>query len=999
MVRITDGLSQQFCAAGGWLRAPDAKLPALESAQGLLTYADLELRVASQRMAIGADRWRGKVVAVEKPRSADYVVTLLALFAAGAIIMPVDPDLPVARRDLMRRIAVPLANIDAMGVTCELSGENALCRDEEAAYVFFTSGTTGRPKAILGARGALRGFIDWQGQEFDIRPGDRIPFLTSIGFDVSLRDVLLPLRNGATLVIPEPETIASPERLVRWMGSQEITRLHIVPSVARMWAGCDAPPFERMRTMFSAGEKLTPATLSALMALAPGAEIVNLYGPTETTLAKFCFRLPRGFRIKGDAAPVGRPIPNTRFTLARDGEIVIHTADASLGYIGASEEENARFDRRDGIVTYRTGDLGAITEEGYLAVTGRVDDQVKINGIRVHLQEVERAVLAARNVSDAKVVAIAAGEHGDCRLAAVWTGNGMEDAAPRAEVACCLPQGVVPTLWRRVEKLPLNANGKVDAVTIAAMFDARGNRAGRLPGTALEQWICNAAAALLGIAEPGPDDDFFALGGTSLQVAVLVGRIESELSRRVSLASIFQHSRLADIAATIALAPPARADAIARAARRQRYCLSPAQRRWWNIYMPYGNRSWATMVRLFAFDRVFSGPQVRAALHALIREQDSLRIVIDDSGSEPMLARWPVPDLESVPVEELDLSRQAPETAAAALDRLRLDIANAEIPTATWPLFRCHVIAMPQGRSTFLFAMHHMVCDGFSMGLIETTMRRLLACGDKPEPRRLPYNFLDFAVWSRAQESAEFGPGSEAENYWARVFEGPYRKHVFPDLWTGRDHDRGQAYCCEVPEELRRKARLFAQRHRLTSFSVYFAAKFLAWHHLLERDDLVIGTPASGREVPGSENVVGNFISLCCVRSTRPRPGDSLVEYARRIMVAVASAMSFQGYQYDVLVRRLGMEFEQDRFPLTTIFISYMDFESVRRAPLDRAELGFSDLGYAVKFDVMSYVREHSDCATLQIQYRNNLFERRSITAFAERWLTELHRLADDPSG
>lgn len=994
MEQILDGQPDQFAAGDSWLRTCDASLPAIETESEVLSYAELARRVSERVGMIGARGLQGKAVAVEMPRSLDYVITLLALLAGRAVFMPVDPDLPPSRRSMMVDIVDPKARIDKAGILHETGRQVAPSFPAEAAYVFFTSGSTGRPKAILGAHDALRSFIDWQGQTFDVGPGDRVAFLTSIGFDVSLRDILLPLRHGATLIIPHNEAMATPDRLLSWISNRAITRLHLVPSIARVWGRCAGPRLTNVKTLFSAGEKLNAATHSALSELAPNAEIVNLYGPTETTLAKFFFRLPSSYRIEGAAAPVGKPIPNTAFIIAQDGEIVIHTPDASLGYIGASAEESARFDRSQGVTSYRTGDIGVLNEDGLLVVTGRLDDQVKVNGVRVHLQEVEHAVCSSDSVCDASVVAIPTGAEGDLRLAVAWTGRPGEDALPRDHVIALLPRPVVPTQWRRVDALPMNANGKIDARLVAALFDDHGVQDGRLPETATERWLCEIVAPLLNAPGASPDDDFFALGGTSLQVAVLIGKIEEDIGRRVDFADIFRIPKLADIAATIDRAPISDEMTIDPIEEREFYDPSPQQRRWWNIYMPFGNRSWATMVRVLPFAGELSTSGVRSALRALIEEQDSLRISLDNSNATLRLRKWPVPDTSDVPVHEVDFSQLEPSKAAEALDQLRLRVANAEIDTDKWPLFRCHIVAMPDGRSSLVFAMHHMVSDGFSMGLIETKIRSLLADNSMAGSGHTPYRYLDYAAWAAAREAGAFGVGSAAEAYWAGVFDRPYSKHVFPELWTGPDHDRGQGYCRELSHDLRTLVQEFARRHQVTMFSVYLAAKFLAWHKLLGRDDLVIGTPAAGRDLSGSENLVGNFISLCCIRSAKPDLNRiSPSEYCKLIMIDVASAMSNQGYQYDTLVKKLGMDFEQDRFPLTTLFISYMNFDAIQKAPLNRAELGFSDLGFAVKFDMMSYVREHADCASLQIQYRNNLFEKESVSSFADLWLSEINRL------
>jgi non-ribosomal peptide synthetase component F len=337
-----------FVRCGAWIQTKYSQHIAIISSSGELTYAELAEAVESRATIFQQENLTRQIVALQRTKSYSYVIDLLALLSVGAITMPIDPSLPPACREEMVKLAQPVAlvtedgSITVDGTASELNLSEV--QRSEAAYVFFTSGSTGRPKAILGARKALRHFIEWQGQEFEIGLEDRIPFLTHIGFDVSLRDVLLPLCHGAKLLIPDEAVTEKPQLTLNWLRQNGVTRLHTVPSVVRIWAQCATGLIPSLRTVFSAGEKLTPGTLTAIRSVAnPNVEVVNLYGPTETTLAKFFYRLDPDETVKGSSAPVGQPLPKTSYSLGTEGEIIITTPDASLGYLGASSDENRRF--------------------------------------------------------------------------------------------------------------------------------------------------------------------------------------------------------------------------------------------------------------------------------------------------------------------------------------------------------------------------------------------------------------------------------------------------------------------------------------------------------------------------------------------------------------------------------------------------------------------------------------------------------------------------------
>lgn len=992
---------------------------ALVSVEKVLTCLELQQAVLCRAGNLRKSIRSGETATLEMPRSAEYVINLLAVLGAGAVVAPIEPLLPELRRQMILRMLKPALRIQVDGDVKGSEVPDVLHTKREGdapAYIFFTSGSSGTPKAILGSLKSLRRFIDWQGREFKIGPGDRISFLTAVGFDVSLRDILLPLLHGATLVIPNAEAVTSPQATINWLCVSGITHVHGVPSIARLWARGGGSRAVNLKALFLAGEKLTSTLVEELRQAFPNIEqIVNLYGPTETTLAKFYHRIDfNDFSPDPDAPdiPVGAPLPGTRFYLLEDeaqrtswtkepaetnasGEVVIVTADASLGYIGGPGNTADRFhDRHDGTVAYRTGDLGRLSKKGDLIIIGRADDEIKINGVRIHPLEVEQSIAGAPMVRDVAVVTQkTTGD--DARLLAFWTAltpsdSALSDTAPRAFALSVLPRAMVPTMWTRLESWPLNSNGKLDRKALLQLMQpSKAENLGSLD--AESTWVLEAVADILNLPTSNIADDFFSLGGTSLHVAFLIGRIEKDLNKIVNFAEVFEKADLENIAQLIHNAPEKEKVAIKPVTKTYVYEISPQQRRWWNIYLPERNRSWATMVKPINLRGTFAKAAIQQALFDTIIAQDSMQLFFTLMEGRLRQRRYACERPDDIKVVEHDLAAEESDIAAQKLNEIRLSIANHEIDPFTWPLFWIHAVALPQAQTCLLFAIHHMISDGYSLGLIETALRDALEKGLGYAPK-IQFNYLSYANWALDQEERSFGPGSPAFDYWRHLFREPYAKVLLPEQWKGVDHDRGKGYCCKVPDKTRRAVEEIARREKLTVFSIYLASKFLTWHSLLNCDDIVIGTPAAGRDVPGTEQLMGNFISLVCIRSRNPDRSD-LTKYVRQTMQSVARAMTFQGYQYDKLVSSLGLGFEQDRFPLTTIFISYLNFDANRAAALSQAELGHTDLGSAVKFDLMAYVREHKDATSLQVQYRNNLFRPEEVTAFVDLWLEILEKM------
>ncbi|HEY6323921.1 MAG TPA: amino acid adenylation domain-containing protein [Thermoanaerobaculia bacterium] len=536
----------------------------------------------------------GDVVALRGPRCPGLVAGFVGVLRAGCVLLTLDPALPEQRQRQMLELAGARLLLDAGGEGDPRSGalpsvvvhpvpaggaapaawppgRGSLPAD--AAYVFFTSGTSGEPKAVLGSHRGLSHFLRWQRETFGIGPGDRSAQLTALSFDVVLRDVLLPLTSGATLCLPDPEAGMDGERLLPWLVSEGITVLHTVPALARSWLAAaprqGAPPvLPALRRIFFAGEPLDDVLVGRWRALAgTGCAIVNLYGPTETTLARCYFEVP--LRPAPGVQPVGRPLPQSQAVvmtpealpcgLGEPGEIVLRTPLRSHGYLdgGASPPRFIRNPMRPGDpddLLYRTGDRGRYLLDGTLEILGRMDDQLKVRGVRVEPAEVA-AVLARHPAVVACVVVPWSPDGRDVELAAYVVARaaaGADAAALRVFLAGRLHSAMVPARILFVDRLATTANGKVDRRSLpppdaAAAPDA----VFAAPETATEQALAAVWAELLGAGRVGRGDDFFQLGGHSLLAARLASRVAHLLGVDLPLRTLFERPRLADLARAI----------------------------------------------------------------------------------------------------------------------------------------------------------------------------------------------------------------------------------------------------------------------------------------------------------------------------------------------------------------------------------------------------------------------------------------------------------------
>jgi amino acid adenylation domain-containing protein len=539
------------------LGAHPVKAPALECGERAVCYGELERLVAQRAGELRAHGAEGSFIALQRRKSVAYLVDLLAILAVGGTAVPLDADLPARRRDTFVTLARPALLVHEDGISA-LRHRPWTGVPADGAFVFFTSGSTGTPKPVLSSAASVKGFAAWFGGEFGLGPGDRFAFLSGVSFEASLRDIFPPLYCGATIVMPEDEQNATaPEQAVDWLAHKRITVVTVVPSLARAWLRHRTRDCATVRAAFFVGEPVPADVLAEWRQGFPATEIrVNSYGSTESGQATVFRRVAADEQLSG-MFPAGRPVPGTRYCFIEpgsplttgvvqealrrerlEGEIVIVSRACSHGYLGLPGENEARFtDLGDGLKAYRTGDLGRRNDDGDLVVLGRADDEVKINGVRVHPAEVTRALRDHPAVADAFVTA------GTNRLTAFWVRHSASTAdvtALRAGLLDTLPPAFIPSRFVELDRLPRTRTGKVDRAALTA--EAAQEQAFVPPEGEVEAWLAGQLAEVLETPQVSATADLFALGADSLAVARLAARILDEYGVELSQRDIFAAS-------------------------------------------------------------------------------------------------------------------------------------------------------------------------------------------------------------------------------------------------------------------------------------------------------------------------------------------------------------------------------------------------------------------------------------------------------------------------
>lgn len=539
-----------------------------------LTYGELDQetnRLARHLLRQGVKP--GDFVGISMGRSAELLVAILAVTKSGAAYLPLDPSYPAERIARMVGIAKPVLVLGSGGQTdCsvdrdvpeapwrECSAEPLPGNDDPEAplYCIFTSGSTGEPKGAVVKRGGFANLTTWYRREFGFGPEDRTLLVSAPGFDLTQKNFFTPLASGGSLVIC-PDGSYDPGLIVRLISEHGLTVLNWTPSAFYPLLELDLAKLQSLRLVVLGGEPISIPKISPwLNHPLCRAEIANTYGPTECTDICAFHRVDRANLHDFPTIPVGKPVTNVQLALLDaglrpvegTGELVIGGAGIGLGYLGDPVRTAEKFvpnplpDHFEGPFVYRTGDLMRVLPGGVLDFVGRTDHQVKVRGFRIELGEIEAVLAGFPGIREVAVVVSGGGEGGG--LVAFHSPESLEPAALEAHVRARLPEFMVPR-FVGMDALPMTPHGKLDRVALAKL---------KPPGPVAvvpvsDSTQCRLQAIWKDVLENpaiGPDDGFFELGGDSIQLARMHGRVMKEFQRMFPITDLFAHPTIRSLA-------------------------------------------------------------------------------------------------------------------------------------------------------------------------------------------------------------------------------------------------------------------------------------------------------------------------------------------------------------------------------------------------------------------------------------------------------------------
>lgn len=572
MSDVGDRVDTLFTAAASANLANIAMIDARSGAE--YSYGDLASRAAAVAAAL-SERGigRGDFVGITLPRSADLTVAILGVVLAGAAYVPLDTGYPVNRLvdmvetamirlvigDAPAELGVPVMDLPHPGesaATVPATAAGAAGTGEDAAYVMFTSGSTGVPKAVMIPHRGIVRLV--RGANFaTMTAGERWLHCSSPSFDASTVELWAPLLNGGTLVVlPGMPTVADLGSALR---RYRVTSLFLTTGLFNLVVGTDVEVLRPVRQLITGGEAASAEHIRRACEVVP--TVVNAYGPTENTAYTTCYVMSDPALVTAPV-PIGRPVSGSTVHIIDDdfnelppgavGEIVTGGTGVAIGYSKAPTLTAARFVPDPfgppGARMYRTGDYGKLDVDGVVHFAGRIDDQVKVRGFRVELGAIELALLAHPDVRQAAVT-VHTDPTGDRRLVGYTVGTASPDDLTK-HLSEQLPGYMIPGQWISLDAMPLRNSDKIDRSALPAPTTPSGGPVREADAT--QDLIIAWYTELLGLSGVTQDTDFFDAGGHSLFANRLVSRVKATFGVELSISEVFDNPRIGDFAAVVA---------------------------------------------------------------------------------------------------------------------------------------------------------------------------------------------------------------------------------------------------------------------------------------------------------------------------------------------------------------------------------------------------------------------------------------------------------------
>ncbi len=943
-----------------------------------LTYAELNARANSlahklRELGVKPDDF----VAIIADKSIEIIEGIYGIIKAGGAYVPIDPTYPEDRIAFMLEDCAPKAVLKYTTEGIELSAEvpmidlgesevwegvsenpEAVNKPEDAIYCIYTSGTTGKPKGVVVEHHNVVKLV----KNCDYTELNEESVILQTGqmmFDASTFEVWGAALNGGTLHLISKENMLDAATFKNYMIENGVNTLFITTALFNQFIGEDKTIFNCLKHLMFGGEATSECHVEILRSQNTGIDFRNVYGPTETTT----FASHYIIKDKVDKTPIGKPVSNTQMYILNGnelcgigvpGELCIAGDGVARGYLnrpGLNAEKFVKNPFGEGKM-YRSGDLVRWLPDGNIEFLGRIDEQVKIHGFRIELGEIESRIREIENIKDCAVIA-KADVSGDKAIYAYYTSdNEVSISEIRDRLSERLPGYMVPAYMMQIEFIPVTRNGKLDRRALPEI-EVRAAKEYIAPRNEIEEKICDIFSEILNVEGVGVKDGFFELGGHSLRATRLVNRIEAETGTRIALKDVFAYPT-AEQLAILAGADSEEYIPIPKAEEKEYYLMSSAQKRIYFIQQMQPDAVTYNMPGSFKLTGEVHPDALRAALQTVIDRHEILRTVFLMIDGEPVQK---ILDHVDADFEYVTSDGSDEKLIAEFLRPFEL---------SSGKLVRVKLVDKGEYH-LMMFDMHHIVSDGMSMNIFEKEVMALYN-GEKLEP--LVHQFKDYSEWMRSRDLS-----GQAE-YWKSQFDDE-----IPVLNMPTDYSRPQEQSYagtmlnyQLGEELSGKIRELVKNTGATGYMVLLAAAMVTLSKYSKQEDIVIGSPISGRTHKNTERMLGMFVNTLAMRG-KPEKNKTFSQFLEEIKETCLKAYENQEYPFEELVEAVNVQRDMSRNPMFDVMLVLQNNESTDIKLGDNEAEGTGIKSTIAKFDMTFNIEEVGEKFYIVFEYCIDLFK------------------------
>ncbi len=867
------------------------------------------------------------------------------------------------------------------------------------AYSIFTSGSTGVPKGTLTSHtNVIRVVKDTN--YIELRPGDRLLQLSNVAFDGSVFDIFGALLNGAALVLPSIEQTMEVDRLAKFIRRWGIDVFFVTTALFNTLVELAVEDLSQVRKILFGGERVSVKHVrNALAQLGPG-KLLHMYGPTESTVFATYYPVD-SIDDRLGSIPIGRPLANTTVyvlderlepvPLGVEGELVIGGPGLAAGYLNRVELTEQRFIRhpfQDNAFLYKTGDLVRMLPEGQIEFLDRIDKQVKLRGFRVELGEIEAHLLRHPAVAEA-VVTVRGNDSDERMLCAYLVLAAQSDITMsrlREFLLLYLPAFMAPAHLMVMDKLPLNASGKIDMAGLPepmAIMDSAADMGG---GNRMEEAIKVIWSKILdvGAEQLQATSDFFQLGGHSLKATVLLSMVRQELGVKIPIQDIFKSPTIRGMADIIGRRAAEQDDYVQPVEKRQYYPLSSAQKRLYILHQLETGSLGYNMPTVLLIEGGADPEKIAGIFQSLTDRHESFRTAFQVVNDEPVQRIYPSVKLEPV-------YREAPESEAKQLYaqfKRPFDLACA-------PLLRVEIIKIGAFKHLLMLDMHHIISDGSSIAVL---VREFMALYSQRQLEPLSIQYKDYSLWQARMKERGAQTLVAQEQFWLELFKGET-----PVLNLPTDFPRppvqtfsGASLPFRFNTSETAALKQLASRCNGTMYMVLLAAANVLLARLSGQDTVVAGTPIAGRRQTELLDIIGMFVNTLPIKNQLPHDG-AFYRFLTSVKKRSLDCIENQDYPLEDLVEKVVKRRDAGRNPLFDVMFALHNVEIPELVVPGITLKPYGMENFIAKFDLNWEGIERRGEVFFTLEYNDRLFRADTAARFVGYFKNVVSAILENP--